>query len=84
MGNGFGANSQALKKVGSGQNWTELLKPENGGPGDSPGRSEAVKRSLESVAEKRRRANLSKPGRSIAVPEQPSDRMRLVLPIFVH
>jgi len=63
MGNGSGANSQALKRVGGGQSWTELLKPENGGPGDSPGRSEAVRRSLESVAEKRRQANLGKPGK---------------------
>jgi len=42
MGDGSGANSQALKRVGSGQNWTELLKPENGGPGDCPGREAAV------------------------------------------
>lgn len=35
-------------------NWTELLKPENGGPGDSPGRDQAVKEALEAVAERKR------------------------------
>lgn len=35
-------------------NWTELLKPENGGPGESPGREEAVQYALEAVAERKR------------------------------
>jgi len=35
-------------------NWADLLKPENGGPGDSPGRDEAVKESLAATAEKKR------------------------------
>lgn len=35
-------------------NWAELLKPENGGPGDSPGRDEAVRYALEAVAERKR------------------------------
>lgn len=29
----------------NGLNWTELMKVENGGPGESPGRSEAIERS---------------------------------------
>lgn len=35
-------------------NWTELLKPENGGPGESPGRDEAVRYAREAVAERKR------------------------------
>ena len=35
-------------------NWTKLLKPENGGPGESPGREEAVRYALEAVAKRRR------------------------------
>lgn len=35
-------------------NWKELLKPENGGPGESPGREDAVKQALEAVAERKR------------------------------
>ena len=33
-------------------NWTELLKPENGGPGDSPDRPEAIARAAVRSAEK--------------------------------
>lgn len=35
-------------------NWAELLKPENGGPGESPGREDAVRQALEVVAERKR------------------------------
>ena len=35
-------------------NWSELLKPENGGPGESPGREDAVRFALEAVAERKR------------------------------
>ena len=35
-------------------NWTELLKPENGGPGESPGRDEAVRQAKEAAAERKR------------------------------
>lgn len=35
-------------------NWTELLKSENGGPGESPGREEAVQYALKAVAERKR------------------------------
>ena len=35
-------------------NWTELLNPENGGPGESPGREEAVRYALEAVVERKR------------------------------
>ncbi len=34
-------------------NWPALLSPFNGGPGDSPGRREAVLRSLESIKAKK-------------------------------
>lgn len=35
-------------------NWAELLKPENGGPGEPPGRDEAVQYALEMTAERKR------------------------------
>jgi hypothetical protein len=35
-------------------NWSELLKPENGGPGESPGREQAVRDALDAVAERKR------------------------------
>ncbi len=35
-------------------NWSELLKPENGGPGESPGREEAVQYALDAIAERKR------------------------------
>lgn len=35
-------------------NWTELLKPENGGPGESPGRDKVVRDALEATAERKR------------------------------
>ena len=35
-------------------NWKELLKPENGGPGESPGREEAVQYALDATAERKR------------------------------
>jgi hypothetical protein len=35
-------------------NWSELLKPENGGPGESPGRKEAVQYALDAIAERKR------------------------------
>ena len=34
--------------------WSELLKPENGGPGESPGREEAVRFAVEASAERKR------------------------------
>lgn len=35
-------------------NWKELLKRENGGPGESPGREEAVQHALDATAERKR------------------------------
>ena len=35
-------------------NWAELLKPENGGPGDSPGREEAASQALAAAVERKR------------------------------
>ena len=36
-------------------NWVELLKAENGGPGEVPGREEAVREARELSERKRRR-----------------------------
>jgi len=41
-------------------NWNELLKAENGGPGEVPGREEAVKAALELSEMKRRRRGAGK------------------------
>ena len=41
-------------ELGSALNWAELLKPENGGPGESPGRAEAVQQALAAAAERKR------------------------------
>lgn len=41
-------------ELSSALNWSELLKPENGGPGESPGRDEAVRDALAAVAERKR------------------------------
>jgi len=53
----LGASSEGCQRVSglSSQslNWAELLKPENGGPGDSPGRAEAVKQALAAAAERK-------------------------------
>lgn len=36
-------------------NWAEALKVENGGPGDSPGREDAVRMALEDTRERYRK-----------------------------
>ena len=43
-----------------GLNWDELLDPAKGGPGDPPGREEAVKAALELSEKKRRQRGLGK------------------------
>ena len=40
------------KKGELGMNWTELLKPENGGPGEPEGREKAVAAALVTTAER--------------------------------
>ena len=39
-----------------GLNWTDLMRVENGGPGESPGRLEAIERALKAI-EKRYEMN---------------------------
>ena len=46
-----------------GANWTWLLAPANGGPGESPGRAEAVERAKQRSADKARLKTSTKPKR---------------------
>ena len=41
---GSGTAWEASSVTRPGLHWAELLKPENGGPGESPGRAEAIER----------------------------------------
>lgn len=50
----LGTFTECRLKSGELMNWAELLKPENGGPGESPGRDEAVQHALEVTAERKR------------------------------
>ena len=43
--------------------WGEVLKIENGGPGDSPGREEAVKRAKAKSAKKKEEKAAGRPKR---------------------
>ena len=45
-------SSTQANECKTGLNWTELMKAENGGPGESPGRSEAIERALKAIAER--------------------------------
>ena len=42
----------ASRSLRGGLNWSKLLLPENGGPGESPGRSLAIERTAERTAER--------------------------------
>ena len=46
-----------------GVNWAWLLAPANGGPGESPGRAEAVERAKQRSADKARLKTSTKPKR---------------------
>ena len=46
-----------------GVDWTWLLAPANGGPGESPGRAEAVERAKQRSADKARLKTSKKPKR---------------------
>ena len=46
-----------------GANWAWLLAPANGGPGESPGRAEAVERAKRRSADKARLKTSKKPKR---------------------
>ena len=52
VGNEFGAVPNQRREQNSGMNWTELLKPENGGPGESPGRERAIEEAREITRER--------------------------------
>ena len=45
-----GCSSTQANGCKTGLNWTELLMPENNGPGESPGRSEAIERAKARIA----------------------------------
>ena len=52
---GVGVGLSAARKRGGRLRWSELLKVENGGPGEVPGREEAVIEAREVSERKRRR-----------------------------
>ena len=47
-----GKGQERSRNLSTGLNWNELLSPESGGPGDSPGRSLAIKRARQRTAER--------------------------------
>jgi hypothetical protein len=57
-GGGIGSGATRRKPICS--DWTSLLSKDNGGPGEVPGRAEAVKAALELSEQKRRRRELKK------------------------
>ena len=52
--------SSAARRSGGRLRWRELLKVENGGPGEVPGREEAVREAREVSEKKRRRREAGK------------------------
>jgi len=57
---GVECGCNTAKRKGGCSDWTSLLSKDNGGPGDSPGRAEAVRAALELSEMKRRRRGLKK------------------------
>ncbi len=55
-----GTGCSAAKRKHGCSDWTRLLSKDNGGPGEVPGRAEAVKAALELSEMKRRRRGLKK------------------------
>ena len=55
-----GVGLSAARKSEGRLNWSELLKAENGGPGEVPGREEAVRAARELSERKRRRKEAGK------------------------
>ena len=51
-GCGSGRDRRQLRSMRQGLRWEEMLKPSNGGPGESPGRAEAIVRARVRSAEK--------------------------------
>lgn len=51
-GCGSGAAQKAFGSMRPGLQWEELLKPRNGGPGEPPGRDEAIERTKVRTAER--------------------------------
>ena len=52
VGNGCGRALGQSRNAGSGMNWTLLLSRSHGGPGEPPGRAEAIVRAEARSAEK--------------------------------
>lgn len=48
----YGKARRQSKNAGRGLNWSELLSPNNGGPGDSPGRAKAIELAEAKTAER--------------------------------
>ena len=57
---GVGVGLSAARKSGERLNWNELVRVENGGPGEVPGREEAVREAKELSERKRRERGLRK------------------------
>ena len=51
-GCGCGKDRRQLRSMRQGLQWEEMLKPSNGGPGESPGRAEAIVRARARSSEK--------------------------------
>ena len=47
-----GRGQKRSRNLSTGLNWNELLSPERGGPGDSPGRSLAIEKAKQRTAER--------------------------------
>jgi len=57
---GVECGCNTAKRKGGCSDWTSLLRKDNGGPGEVPGRDEAVKAALELSEKKRRRRELGR------------------------
>ena len=49
---GCGKDQKRSRSTSGGLKWSELLLPENGGPGESPGRNGAIERAKARTAER--------------------------------
>ena len=49
---GCGKDQERSRSTSAGLKWSELLSPKTGGPGESPGRNEAIERAKAQTAER--------------------------------
>ena len=49
---GCGKDQERSRSTSAGLRWSELLSPETGGPGESPGRNDAIERAKVRTAER--------------------------------